>query len=147
MDYNLQKHIETNIQKTLKSEFECNTKSKLSTPIYHLVKGYNSCYKVSVIELMLTMQRNLDEGAESFLEFMKINSHQVLLVPHYGSQINAKHYHRHTVVNVKSYTTGKTLLDKYSELKLICDFMSQQLYTRWKYRYHNCDKIVPTVYF
>jgi len=93
------------------------------------------------------MQQNLDEGAEAFLEFMKIHGYQVLLVPHYGSQTNAEHYHWHAVVNVKSYLTGKTLLDKYGEFKLICDFMNQQPYTHWKYSYHICDKIVPTEYF
>lgn len=106
--------------------------------IFHMILSMRPCKN---------MQRNLDEGAEAFLEFMKRRGHQVLLVPHYGSKTNYAHYHWHAVVNVKSYTAGKTLLDKYSEFKLICDFMNQQPYTRWKYRYHNCDKIVPTVYF
>ncbi|MEE1126406.1 MAG: hypothetical protein U0L18_10840 [Acutalibacteraceae bacterium] len=93
------------------------------------------------------MQRNLDEGAEAFLEFMKIRGHQVLLVPHYGSKTNYAHYHWHAVVNVKSYLTGNTLLDKFGEFKLICDFMSQQSYIQWNYCYHNCAKIVPAEHF
>ncbi len=93
------------------------------------------------------MQRNLDEGAVAFLEFMKLHGHQVLLVPHYGSKTNADNYHWHAVVNVKSYLTGKTLLDKYGEFKLITDFMNQQPYTHWTYDYHISDRIVPTQYF
>lgn len=106
--------------------------------IFHMILSMRPCKNI---------QRNLDEGAEAFLEFMKRRGHQVLLVPHYGSKTNYAHYHWHAVVNVKSYTTGKTLLDKYSEFKLICDFMSQQSYIQWNYCYHNCDKIVPTEYF
>jgi hypothetical protein len=93
------------------------------------------------------MERSLDEGAEAFLEYMKLLGHQVLLVPHYGSVHNAEHYHWHAVVNVKSYLTGKTLLDKYGEFKLICEYMNQQPYTYWKYSYHISDKIVPAQYF
>lgn len=93
------------------------------------------------------IQRNLDEGAEAFLEYMKLLGHQVLLVPHDGSEHNAEHYHWHAVVNVKSYLTGMTLYDKYGEFKHITDFMNQQPYTHWTYYYHISDRIVPTEYF
>lgn len=92
------------------------------------------------------MQRTLDEGAEAFLEFMKKHGHQVLLVPHYGSRKNSAHYHWHAVVNVKSYLTGNTLLDKYSTYKQICDYLNQNSYTDWKYGYHISDKTVPADY-
>ena len=106
--------------------------------IFHMILSMRPCKN---------MQRNLDEGAEAFLEFMKIHGHQVLLVPHYGSKTNYAHYHWHAVVNVKSYLTGNTLLDKFGEFKLICDFMSQQSSIQWNYCYHNCAKIVPAEHF
>ena len=57
------------------------------------------------------IQITLDEAAKYFLGYMTMKGHQVLLVPHYGSEDNAYNYHWHAVVNVKSYSTGKTLLD------------------------------------
>ena len=106
--------------------------------IFHMILSMRPCKN---------MQRNLDEGAEAFLEFMKIQGHQVLLVPHYGSKTNYAHYHWHAVVNVKSYSTGQTLLDKYTTYKEICDFLSECQGVYWDYKYHTDKRVVAGQYF
>ena len=88
------------------------------------------------------MQRTLDEAAKYFLGYMTMKGHQVLLVPHYGSEDNAYNYHWHAVVNVKSYSTGQTLLDKYTTYKAICDYLSKHQGIYWNYKYHTDKRVV-----
>ena len=93
------------------------------------------------------IQRTLDEAAEYFLEYMIMKGHQVLLVPHYGSEGNLYNYHWHAVVNIKSYSTGQTLLDKYTTYKEICDYLSERQGICWEYKYHNDKRVVASQYF
>ncbi|MEE0061135.1 MAG: relaxase/mobilization nuclease domain-containing protein [Acutalibacteraceae bacterium] len=93
------------------------------------------------------MQRTLEEAAKYFLCYMTMKDHQVLLVPHYGSEDNAYNYHWHAVVNVKSYSTGQTLLDKYTTYKEICDYLSKHQGVYWNYKYHTDKRIVASQYF
>ncbi|MEE1077247.1 MAG: relaxase/mobilization nuclease domain-containing protein [Acutalibacteraceae bacterium] len=88
------------------------------------------------------MKRTLDEAAKYFLGYMTMKGHQVLLVPHYGSEDNAYNYHWHAVVNVKSYSTGQTLLDKYTTYKGICDYLSKHQGIYWNYKYHTDKRVV-----
>ena len=93
------------------------------------------------------IQRTLDEAAKYFLGYMTMKGHQVLLVPHYGSEDNAYNYHWHAVVNVKSYSTGQTLLDKYTTYKEICDYLSSCQCICWNYKYHTDKRVVAGQYF
>lgn len=81
------------------------------------------------------MQRILDEGARALCDYFMQLGHQCLLVPHYGSEGNCDHYHWHAVVNVKSYLTGETLLDKFTTYQAIVNYLNQNPYTQWSWRY------------
>lgn len=93
------------------------------------------------------IQRTLDEAAKCFLDYMTMKGHQVLLVPHYGSEGNSYNYHWHAVVNVKSYLTGQTLWDKYATYKEICDYLSEHQGVCWDYKYHTDKRVVANQYF
>ena len=76
-----------------------------------------------------------------FLNYFTILGHQIILVPHYGSKTNMHNYHWHVVVNVKSYTTGITLLDKFTTYNDIVHYLNQNPYTHWKWCYHKNNNI------
>lgn len=120
---------------------------RVQEPYPALEKHRRVFHMVLTTRVSKGMQRTLDEAAEDFLEYFMCKGHQVLLVPHYGSVTNDNHYHWHAVVNVKSYLTGETLYDKFSTYKEICDYLNQNPYTHWNYKYHKNDKIVPMEYF
>lgn len=84
-----------------------------------------------------TKERTLDEGAYALATYFEQKGHQFLMVPHYASVSNPEHYHWHVVVNVKSYITGLTMLDKYSTYSAIIQYLNQNPYTKWSYRYRN----------
>lgn len=44
-------------------------------------------------------QTILDAGAQAILEYFSMLGHQVILVPHYGSENNCLNYHYHIAVN------------------------------------------------
>ncbi|MEE0059314.1 MAG: hypothetical protein UE295_00650 [Acutalibacteraceae bacterium] len=73
--------------------------------------------------------------------------HQVMLAPHYGSEGNAFNYHWHAVVNVKSYSTEKTLYDQCSTYKEICGCLSEHQGVYWNYKYHTDKRVVSNQYF
>ena len=106
--------------------------------IFHMVLSMRPCNN---------MQKILNEGAENFLNYMALNGHQVLLVPHYGSKGNAYNYHWHAVVNVKSYSSGDTLYDKYATYKKICDYLIECQGIQWDYKYHKDKRVVASQYF
>lgn len=82
-----------------------------------------------------TMERTLDEGAVALLQLLTEMGHQCLLIPHYASTTNPEHYHWHVIVNVKSYITGETMLDRYSTYSMIKNYLNRSPYTEWSWRY------------
>ena len=57
--------------------------------------------------------------------------HQFVMAPHYASVTNPEHYHWHVVVNVKSYTTDETMLDKYTAYGMFLKHLNDNPYTKW----------------
>lgn len=92
------------------------------------------------------MESAVDEGAYALLDYFTELGHQVLIVPHNGSKNNMYNYHWHVVVNVKSYSTGLTLLDKYSTYNAIINYLNQSPHTHWSWSYHNNERIKPQEY-
>ena len=136
--------------------------NKLSTDSFdHMVQDFYKTqepYKAlekhrRLLHIILTtgiskgMEQTLDEAAQYLLDYCIQKGHQVLLVPHYAGSTNAELYHWHAVINIKSYINGKTLYDKFSTYKEICDYLNQSPYTHWKYRYHTYKHITPHEYF
>lgn len=86
-----------------------------------------------------TRERTLDEGAYSLAALLESLGHQFVMVPHSASITNPEHYHWHVVINVKSYTTGVTMLDRYTTYGMILKHLNNNPYTKWTwmYRYDN----------
>lgn len=94
-----------------------------------------------------TKERTLDEGAWALAELLESMGHQFVMVPHRASTTNPEHYHWHVVVNVKSYTTGKTMLDKYSTYGMILNHLNINPHTKWgwMYRYDTDPKFLAEI--
>lgn len=95
----------------------------------------------------VTKDRTLDEGAYALADLLHSMGYQFVMVPHRASTTNPEHYHWHVVVNVKSYTTGKTLLDKYSTYGMILNHLNNNPYTKWgwMYRYDTDPKFLSEI--
>lgn len=91
------------------------------------------------------IERNLNEGAYALYDYLVTSGHQCLMVPHVGSDHNDCHYHYHVIINVKSYTDGTTMLDKYTTYQAMIDYMNNHpisgLYTQWNYKYSGNKKV------
>ena len=82
-------------------------------------------------------QRILTDGAYAILDYFNMLGHQVIIVPHYGSNHNADNFHYHIAVNPVSATSQKRLLDKYETYNNIRDFLNLNTHSCWSWRYTN----------
>ena len=127
-DYDLDKMIEQFYQ--VQEPYEC---LKSHRRLFHFLL---------TTRVSKNMARTLDEGAVALYDYCVQKGHQCLLVPHYGSQQNHNHYHWHAVVNVKSYMTGETLLDKYTTYQEIVNYLNQSPYVQWGWKYRKDKRFV-----
>lgn len=78
-------------------------------------------------------QAVIDSGAAAILDYFTMLGHQVVLVPHDGSQGNCWNYHYHIAVNPISLS-GKRLLDKYETYNNIRDYLNAHTRNSWSWR-------------
>lgn len=79
-------------------------------------------------------QTILDAGAQAFLEYFSMLGHQVILVPHYGSENNCLNYHYHIAVNPISMN-GYRLLDKWETYSNIVTHLNLHTRNEWTWSY------------
>ena len=88
------------------------------------------------------MEQDTINAALMLLDYFDRLGHQVLAVPHFGSKSNVLNYHIHAIVNIKSFSSGKTLLDKYSTYNDIRDYLNQNPYVHWTWKYSNDQRVI-----
>ena len=114
----------------------------------HMIEDFYAVQKQSdmddhrrLFHLLLTtrpsqiMYTILDSGALALRDYFAVLGHQVLLVPHYGSENSCNNYHWHVAVNTISYSTGMRLLDKYETFNAIKDYLNQNTRSSWAWQY------------
>ena len=79
-------------------------------------------------------QRILDGGAKTILDYFTILGHQVVIVPHDGSENNCLNYHYHIAVNPISMN-GCRLLDKWETYSNIVAYLNQHTHNEWSWGY------------
>lgn len=79
-------------------------------------------------------QRILDGGAKTILDYFTILGHQVVIVPHDGSENNCLNYHYHIAVNPISMN-GCRLLDKWETYCNIVAYLNQHTHNEWSWGY------------
>ena len=80
------------------------------------------------------MDTILEDGALALRDHFALLGHQVLLVPHYGSEGDYKNHHWHAAVNTISYRTGRRLLDKYETFNALRDHLNQHTRSSWTWQ-------------
>ena len=79
-------------------------------------------------------QSIIDSGAELLVDYFQILGHQVVAVPHYGSENNCMNYHYHIALTPISLD-GKRLLDQYDTYNNIINYLNHNSYTSWSWAY------------
>lgn len=94
-----------------------------------------------------TKERTIEEGAFALAALFESLGHQYVFTIHKRGETNPDHYHAHFVVNVKSYTTGKTMMDKFTTYGMILQHLNNNPYTKWSwmYRYDNEPKFLTEI--
>ena len=80
-------------------------------------------------------QRILDEGAFAVLNYFDMLGHQVILIPHDGSENNCDNYHYHVIVNPVCSHSKKRLLDVYATYNHLRDYLNTYTRNVWSWRY------------
>lgn len=81
-----------------------------------------------------TAQIVLDTGAAALVDYFTLLGHQVIVVPHYGSERNCLNYHYHIALNPISLD-GKRLHDKWETYNNIVSYLEQHTRNTWSWTY------------
>lgn len=136
-------------EKAIAGGLRCNTFDDIVNEFHRIQEPYeylNNHRKLFHFVLTTTnhktKERTLDEGAYALAAFLEEKGHPFLMVPHFASATNPEHYHWHVVVNVKSYKTHQSMLDKYSTYAEIKNYLNQNPHTEWRWAYRKGTKMV-----